>query len=283
MKNDQARSKIDRRKLLKTAGVAAAGTSLFPAIGSAKENPSENKLYRAARRVREKTGSNEKFRRKLEKQGAKTAMKDLQFQAPWTAPPAENDGEISTQEIDMADTTLQMTMTIYTGPGNSGYPYVDLYWEHDITYSSGESLPAVPDDIVGLTYEERDYDLVDESWYGGNSTDKRRTDNAGVAFNYTEAACREFEDAGVKCEPFGESFTIYDYCGMQVIPDETEDASLRQVYADYWHTYEQTTIQSVSISSAGDVSVTLIACCTISRLIQTHRSAITISRISQFF
>jgi hypothetical protein len=45
--------------------------------------------------------------------------------------------------------------------------------------------------------------------------------------------------------------------GEDVNPDETTDPSLRTVYADYWHTYKDTTIQSVSISSAGEVSVTL--------------------------
>lgn len=257
MTNDQTGQELSRRKLLKTAGAAAVGTSLIPAIGTAKENPSADEMYRAARQVREQTGSTEKFRRVLKNQGAEIATKDIQFKAPWWGPAqTESDGGISPQKLDSADCSLQMTMTIYTNVSSN--PYVDLSWEHTVTYDVWDNdVGEQPYDIAGLTYEQRDYDLVSGSWYGGNSTSKRSYNNYGVAFNYADASCQEIVDATGECTPNGQTFTQKDSCGMQIIPDETTDPSLRTVYADYWHTYQATTIQSVSISSAGEVSVTL--------------------------
>jgi len=219
MTNDQTRQGLSRRKLLKTAGVAAVGTSLIPAIGAAEENSSEDELYRAARRVRDQTGSNEKFRRVLQAQGAEIETKDLHFKAPWWGPAhTEDDGQVSTQKLDYADCSLEMTMTIYTN--GSSNPYVDLYWEHTVTYDGWDGdVGEMPYDIVGLTYEQRDYYLVSGSWYGGSSTWKRSYNNYGVAFNYGDAFCQEIEEAtgSSDCSPNGQTFTQKDQCGMQIM------------------------------------------------------------------
>lgn len=253
-KNDTSDRGIGRRTLLKRTGVALTGVGFTSTAVASRQSADE--LYRAAREVRNRTDSVEKFRNLLRSQGARVAAKDVSFTVPWDGSGQSSDG-VSAQKLDQADCTLSMTMTIYTNIGDTD-PFVDLDWEHTVSYTLLDNdVGERPYDIVGLSWEQRDYDLKSDSWYGGNSTWKRKYSNDGVAFNYDDAACVEYEDATGSCTPQGETFTIRDSCGCQVIPDETSDASLRTVYADYWHTYKQTEITSVSISSSGEVSVTL--------------------------
>lgn len=228
------------------------GGAFIPVTGKARETTKGTEKYRAALRVREKTGSNKMFRRVLQNQGAKIATKDLRFTAPWDV----SEGEVSAQKLDQADCNLEMTMIIYKDYPEK--PWIDLNWEHTVSYTlSDNDAGEPPYDIIGLSFEQRDYDLVSGSWYGGNSTEKRNYNNYGVSFNYCDACCREYEDATGDCTPEGETFTIRDSCGMRVVTDETSDPSLRTVYADYWHTYKDITIESVTISSSGHVSVTV--------------------------
>lgn len=241
-----------RRRFLTAVG--AGSGALIPTIGSA-QSPPPLARYKKALAARKATGSNEVFREELRDQGATIATQDQEFSAPWRDPDVSSGG-ISTQTLDRSDCTIELTLTCLA----AGVDFVvaDLRWEHDVNYTVWDNeVGEQPYDIAGLSYEQRDYDLVSGSWYSGNSTSKRQYNNAGVAFNYCDACCAEYMDETGSCSPMGETFTISDYCGVRLLPDETSDPDFRSVYADYWHTYQTVTVDGVSISSAGDVSVSL--------------------------
>lgn len=242
-----------RRNVLKSTGLAAATVGSFSAVVTAKQEESPQKKYEAALRVREKTGSNEKFRNVLKQGNAKIATDDVSETKVWRTSSAE-EGEFTTQKLQKADFNLSMTMTSY----NNSHPYVDLHWEitvdYDLQNNDGGELPA---DIIGLTFEPRDYDFDDYA-YGGNSTNKRDSGYMGATYEYSDITCEDYNDAGASCPPeIGTTVTVKDSAGMRIKPDETSDPSYRKVYADYYHTWNQTEIDSVGIESAGQITVNL--------------------------
>lgn len=256
-------SKVSRRNVLKT-GITAIGVTGIPLVGASTDDSTPEKLYQRALQLREETGNNEIFRRILQYQGAEIATMDLNFSSLWREP-EQQDSDVSTQKLHEADCSLEMTVTKYMdGKGSNGfgsysYPHVDLYWEHSVDYSMpANETGELPDDIIGLTFENTDYDIKDGSWYHGDGTSKRERHANGVVFEYEDWNITEAKEGNDGDIPsLGDTYTLSDYAGMQVIPDQTSDPSMRRVFANYVHTYKETEIKNVSVSSAGEVTVTV--------------------------
>lgn len=144
---------------------------------------------------------------------------------------------------------------------NYSDPYVDANWEITFTYDDGSNRKVggeLPDDIIGMSFEPRDYEYNTGTEYTGNSANFRKSGYQGATFEYPDITCEDYNDAGAECPPeFGTTVTVKDYAGYQVTPDETTDPSKRKVFTDYIHTYSQVEITSVGIDSAGDITVNL--------------------------
>lgn len=177
--------------------------------------------------------------------------KDQHFSAPWTDS-GDSDEGIGTLKLDKADCSHQLTMTTYN---DTDYLYADLYWEHEVSYDLwNNEVGEVPDDIIGTTFEGRDYDIVPDDWNSGDTTTEYKNDHNGIVFKYCDACCENY-DGG--CPDSGNTYTTSDYCGTMLQVDATSDSDLRKVYTDYWHTYKDVVVESVSIGSDGTLGVSL--------------------------
>lgn len=225
---------------------------LLPSVGSARKK-SAKKKYEAALRAREKAGGDlETFRRVLYSQEAKTATDQVQFSGVWAE--QQTDGP-STQKLDRADCTLDMTMTSYDG----GHPWADLNWTIEIGFTLSDNDGGErPDDFAGLTFEPRDYDYVSGSAYGSSLVETRKSGYKGAILEWPDVPCDEYQEEGASCPPdVGTTVTIDAYAGIQVKPDETSDPTYRKVYGDFQHTYSEVTVDSVGFDTAGEITVNL--------------------------
>lgn len=140
----------------------------------------------------------------------------------------------------MNKSEVELIATVYT-EADTGDTVADGDW----SYTSSASLFDDPYDIMGVSWEETDYDFQEQTEYsGGNTTHHRTTGFDGVSFNIDDGAQDGFGDPDE-----------YGWGGIYL--DGTENIENRKIIVNYTHTWNTTTVESVGFNSSGGLVVTL--------------------------
>lgn len=222
--------KEKRRTFLKS--LAGAGTVAgLPAVAKSTKAAGPS-VYEQALRLREKTGSVEKFRNFLVKRGASIATDDRTYEI---VKPSSSDD--ASAQYDKSQLDMQMTMTEYISASSYDL-YVDL--DFDVTYSLNDG--DAPADVVGLGWEAREYDYGDEH-YSSDYVSWNKFSTTGAMWNYhdenDDCHCQKSRNVGCRIEP------------------EEGDEFTRHVNASFVHVYSSANIKSITMGTDGTVTVTL--------------------------
>lgn len=201
------------------------------AVGAAKKSP-EEVIAKARNKFDQNKWDTDKYRKYLRKKGFNTP--NLQGEVEIKKPKKEEDDEISGQKFEQHHFNFDFTL------GNNdthAWPFVTFYvdpgWWRDGEY---------PVDGVSFGWDSDEYDY-DEEWWGSDPADLREYSGRGVAFEYDDAYGTIKED--------GENWV------QARIRSEGGTESTRNVIFSYLHTWNSTTVESVSVGTDGVISMTL--------------------------
>lgn len=209
-------------------------------VGQAKkdEDPAAraDRIHNQARHIREKTGSQEKFKKYLRNHAD-------YFESKRTK---QGGNGFSTSDWDESDITTDLTLTYYydrcTGDTEDPYAYFDL---HVNLYGGGDAEEG--NDEITLSWNDSHYRIENNSSYSSGDTDNlshRRQELNGTTWSYDDAAA-----CGFGCS----DRNIYVGCKAQLLNVDQE----RGVQGAYWDAYQKTEISGVSFGAGGGVKLTL--------------------------
>lgn len=238
----QERRGSTRRTFFKT-GIATvgaiAGTGLVTGdSGSNSTNVSRaDRNHENALRIRDETGSQEKFKRYLEDTADYFASKKMSF----TPSSMEEEGP-STQSWSESKIQTDLVLTHYHCPMSDTVAYFDYYIEVDGTYGGGEGGP----DQNSISWADHHYRYQQGSAYSDSSMDNLHLKQESI-----NGVDWEWED-GKSCYWSCGTKDWYVGCKADLLSTSQE----RAVQASYWDMWSQATVESVSFSSSGAVSFT---------------------------
>lgn len=236
--DNTSRTCIDRRKFLRSTGVAAAGLSVLPTASARKKRPDTDTYLALAERRTRANWDVHQWRHQLSVHGFDFKYADKAVRVP--------SGEVGTEKLDKHQTTFHITYT-------SGSPnWINFEWSLN---DGWDDMGASPRDYASIAYDTYHYDR--EYSYGPNygkyvSPLVDRNDDStgnGVVVEYNEDH-HSMNTTG----QFGSWFE------MAVEPTSWTSASQRVAKVDYWHTYDSTSgsaVSDITIQSDGDVIVEL--------------------------
>lgn len=261
---------IDRRAFLKTTGIGFAVVGTFAATASAK--PASREDIEQSLRVKEETGSIEKWHQFLRNRGSDVTSETATYEMPVEA---NSSGDVSTQDWTKAELDITLTIGGYCTTDGPEY-YADLSWSYDDAADSGNyGYGRLPLDIAGISYDYDWWDLTSYSVSEATSTSSYVTTReesftgTGPAFEVNDydisydGAEQDLHYGGVYLEPIG------DYS-----PSE------RRLQGGYTHTWNSITIDSVSVSFPAGVGVS-VSDATYKWNTKTEQDQDTLLRVSQ--
>lgn len=236
------KDRFDRRSYLKAAG--ALSFAGIPSVAQAKSKSDFRRTIEHSLRVKEATNSIDKWHAFLRQRGIDVRSMTRRYQMP-----AKNSGEIGTQHWYPDE--LDITITISASGCTGDEYYVDLTWSYINDTSDGHVGGELPVDIAGLYWDPNWWDLTsndtsqsltssDYVWYRDGSFD-----GDGPAFNVDDLSIYAHDETDIW------------YCGAYLIPLGDYTASERRVYAEYSHTWNDVSIDSVSVSYPAGLSVSV--------------------------
>jgi hypothetical protein len=209
-----------RRNVLKTAGAGLATVTGVSTIGSAE--PSFQELLDRAHRIREKTGSQERFLSYLRKHGLSVGNVRTHHKVP-----AQADGDdVSTQKLVEDDLYTNISLIYEYFQCSRTNTYTEYSWEWDVNSGGGES----GDDLVSIGWAKDHYDY-DSQESGERVNHYESTDGQNShAWKYDDSQ-------------LGSGDSHWSYVGCNISEHSTNE--VRHIGAKYRHTYEETTVTGI--------------------------------------
>lgn len=235
--NSQQEEKLNaknRRKFLKTAGVAAVTAASTPAITSATK-PDSHDVYEQSLKLRDQNDWDVyQWRRYLVKRGHNLKTHDKTFTGR---------SGVSTQRFDCYQCTLFVT---FDDLAYEDYAVVDFSWEID--QSDSDDGGQAPLDYATIGYDSDHYSKNQSPYvyYGNYVSDIADQDSEGA----TGIAVEWDDEAYLNNE--GSDGTASDYWGMYLIPNYSDyDEWERKIYVDLHHIWGDIKLDSVGFSTTG--------------------------------
>lgn len=231
-----------RRKFIKLAGSGVALGSIAT-ITSAKGRKSEfrKKYKKLLKRRTQHTDINEFRNQLLQMDGVSVYALDREFVLSDDGTAYQESGDLSTQKLDKSHVTQSATLTLDRDTNEYAADH-SLRIRMKNGYYGGEK----PYDFLSIGWDEHHYNYLD--YDTGFRINRRRYDGNGIAFEYPDW----------KDYPYGAGEEeYYRYATAFMEAESGTTAGDRQVRFDYRHTWNDVTVESVSISSTGGLSVTL--------------------------
>lgn len=230
---------MKRRTLLKSAGVAGVALSGVPPVSGGPAESFEE-LYQEALRIRDETGSYDRFVSHLETNGASIQNQHQTDEVDLSHP---DPGELQPDKFEKAELSTTMTLT---------YNDCDDAWYVDYEFSineidfndAGDPQPdgsGGPDQISIGCHHNHWY--VDENdWYSGGLDNLSQSESTlyGVTFEWKDG-----KSCYYGCDSTG-------YVGTRLTPFSTDET--RVVRGEYNHTWNGLTLSGLSVDSDGGVS-----------------------------
>jgi len=151
--------------------------------------------------------------------------------------PSQGDDGVSTQILDKNDLEISISLSKVWNTDDEYYLSLNWNWGDQDWDDWGEG----PWDILGFAWNNDDWYLPDDDFYTDNKVRYKKSDTTGIAF--------EFND------PDGDGGAQF-YIDAYVHTRGDADPDARQIFADYWHTYSNSQVTSVTISST-DIQITV--------------------------
>lgn len=234
-----------RRKVLKIGGAIAFSnvvSSVAGATKQAEQNASTraDKIHNAALEIRDKTGSQAKFKEFLARKSDYMKSKQLSF----TPDSMKTDGPSTQSWSDNAIST-NLTLSYYYDRCTSSEPYA--YFDYYITVNSdyGDGEPGSDQHTIG--WNDTHYRYITNSAYSDDSMD-----NLTLATESRNGIDWEWDDT--KACDLGLCGTKDYYVGCKAKLLETHQS--RAVEASYWDVYKEAEVCKVSFDSSGTVELT---------------------------
>lgn len=216
-----------RRTALKAIGACAATATGVTSVASSRAT-SADEIYEEALRIKDRTGDVTEFREHLIDHGFGVGTTDI---SRTVGGQASSDG-FTTNQYDKSEWNAYLTITQQCdGSGAIERYTVDFSWSFDDSF--GDEIPA---DVAGIAWEGSDWVLKNDDYYSSDHhVNYAKSNPYGIAFTYEE---------------YNGDPTALHGCGAYLEPDNDSSADHRQVFADYWHTFQDVDY-SISISSGG--------------------------------
>lgn len=220
--------KVTRRSVLGLLGSTAVAGSV-PTVGSAK--PEFRKIIDQAHRIREKTGSQQRFLKYLRSHGLTVANQRTEYVVP-----AQSEG-ISTAEISENYLDVELTLVYNYYQCSLENIYTEYSWTWDVQSGNGET----PKDFISLGWPSDHYDYDSETHGSNVNHYDRDNDLTGSVWKY--------DDSHLSA---GDTDSSYAGCYLK----ETTTDQDRHVGGKYRHTWNSIELDSITYSSDGVVEVT---------------------------
>lgn len=239
--NREKKNVTSRRSLLKI-GAAAASVAAAPGIvgatsgGRPSNSERADRIHSKALKIRERTGSQERFKEYLSNHADHFQSHQQSFQV------GSDDG-VSSQEWRSTAFDNDLMLTYYDSCA-SGDPYA--YFDYYITIDSGEGWGEGGPDQISLGWADHHYRYEEGSAYYDSDMD-----NMSLKKESLNGVDWEWKD-GKSCYNYCGTKDFYVGCKAQLLTTDQE----RAVEANYWDMYDRATVDSVSFSSSGDISFT---------------------------
>lgn len=240
-----------RRKFLAAAGSGVGAVLTASGAVRARNDREEfRRVIEQSHRVREKTGSQQRWYEFLRNRGLTGTTTHYTYQLPAKA---SSDG-VSTQEIQ-SETELNIWLTLWYNCETDEY-YAEQNWTYDDSADGCSycSDGAPPVDVTGFGWDYQWWDLASysiseattTSSNGYVSVDEDSFDGTGPAFRVND------EDIWWDGN---EGNTFYGGCYIVPVGDATEDE--RRIQGSYTHTWNSIEITGISVSFPAGVSVSV--------------------------
>ncbi|WP_276300639.1 hypothetical protein [Halorussus lipolyticus] len=244
-RNESDRKPTTSRRNLLRVGTTAVATGVVPGIVSANDGQPTNseradRVHQQALSVRDRTGSQRRFKQFLSKRADYFANKRMSF----TPASFEADAP-STQNWSSDAISTDLTLTYYYDSCTSGdpYAYFDFYITVDSEYGRGEGGP----DQHSIGWADHHFRYEQDSAY--HDSDMSNLSLEKEALNGVDWSWKDGKSCGL-----GTCGTkdYYVGCKAQLLTTDQE----RGVEASYWDMWKDAKVESVSFTSSGSVSFT---------------------------
>ena len=238
------RAGTSRRSVL-ALGAATASTALLPlgVAGATQESSSNSdradRVQRQALDIRNRTGSQARFKQFLSKNADYFESQQLSF-TPESMQP--DDPSSQNWSDDAISTDLVLTYYDSCASGDP-YAYFDYYVTVDSSHGSGEPGP----DQMSISWADHHYRYEQDSAYHDTDMDNlslKKESLNGVDWEWRDGDSCSWGLCGTK--------DYYVGCKAQLLTTDQE----RGVQASYWDMWEKAKVESVTFTSSGGVAFT---------------------------
>ncbi len=225
---------LRRRKVVKTigSGLAVAGFGASGTVTATERSLKE--IYQTARKIRQKSGSQEQFVEYLQKHLVGVERSTQKFKKK--ARNSSDGSGVSTQKVKDTNLTAQFVLG-----GDYTHTVADYHVEINGDAGTGEAA----DDAISISWKPNDYDLVE----GG--TFKNDARNATLKQSGFNGALWTFND-GTACQFGCNNLTFSLGTRMKRLTTETP-RKVQATYQSVWN--NDTFVTGMTVSSDGTVSL----------------------------
>ncbi len=224
-----------RRSVLKTVGASAVGLPVASASAAADQGLSDE--LEQARRVRRKTGDNDKFVKYLRKRDYAVESK---AKTETISHSGSSDGDVGTQKLSESDLSVNLNIIAYHVNCNPDpYDiYVEYYFDWDVSDGFGEG----DRDAFSIGWPSDEFQYAESSADTSSNVSFYDRDNSlnGISF--------KFDDGSLSG---GDSVSGYGGCS---VTKESGWSDSTTFAGKYVHTYDDLEICGFSVSSDGTMA-----------------------------
>jgi hypothetical protein len=224
-----------RRREFLASGVAASGLLSVPQVTASERSFEET--YNQALKIREETGSRERFLHYLRKHANVVNTNKRRF---IVSREEDDDDGVSTQKIKTGSISVAMTLTYEIGcPDGDSYAYADYEFSVD-SIENGEKGP----DHISLSWNADHYRIVDYGWYSADNSPN---------LNYNASQLNGIDWEWIDDTACGTAGCNIDgkYVGtkMELLNTDQE----RAVRGEWRHTWSETDYSGFGVSTGGAI------------------------------
>ena len=227
---------LGRRKALKIvgSGLGVAGIGTVGAAASPERDLEE--IYEEARRIRQKTGSQERFVEYLQTHCVGVSTSKSHFKKRNRSAESQS-GDVSTEKVENADMTENLTV---------GGDYTHTIADYKVEIKDGYGTGEYNNDAVTISWKHADYDMGENGTHTDNAT------NVHLRQSGFEGALWSFDDHNACAWGCDLWFSV----GTRMERTTTDTPrKLQATYQTVWN--DSTSVTGMSVDSDGTVSLSV--------------------------